>query len=560
MNRSINTQTIALTDEFQSEVNSRLQKMTEENWVDRIWDGDAGLWASGSEHIEVIGKSLGWLHLPERMMPQLEMLREFAEDARSEFDRVVLLGMGGSSLAPWCFWEVCGQKDGYPELHLLDSTVPSEVIAATDGVDLERCLFIVASKSGTTIETLSFFEYFWAQMLEIKGDDAGENFVIISDPGSPLIDAANEREVRAVFENWEDIGGRYSALSYFGMVPAALIGAPIEGMIESAREMAAACAPGVPVNENPGAALGAFLGTCHEFGRDKLTLLTSPPLWSFGDWVEQLLAESTGKQGMGIVPVVGECPLEATAYGDDRLFAYLHYGDDRTHDRMTTESAESALPLVTIAVDEPCMLGAEMFRWEFATAVAGAIMRINPFDQPNVQEAKDKTREVLDHYEETGELPDQGDEVVEGSLMHGNVRGAVKHLIDSIGPGDYFAIMAYLPRTDVVDEAIAKMRTEVAHSTGVATTAGYGPRFLHSTGQLHKGGPTSGVFLQITAEGGEQVEIPGAAYDFATLKDGQAAGDLAALQSRERRVIRVDLGDNIAGNLGRLTEMIVEAV
>ncbi len=558
MNGAINTQTMLLTEDLEARIRETLQRMAEENWTARIWDLDAELWRTEPEHVEEIRHRLGWLHLPTRVMPNVGMLTEFAESAR-QFERVVLLGMGGSSLAPWCFSDIFGSPEGFPELSVLDSTVPAEVLAATGDAAPEDCLFIVSSKSGTTSETRAFFDYFWAEVSAAK-DDPGENFVIVTDPGSPLLEAADERNARAVFENWEDIGGRYSALSYFGMVPAALIGLPLRMILEQAELMATSCDPATPVDESPGAALGAFLGCCWEAGRDRVTFLTSERLATFGDWAEQLLAESTGKEGKGLIPVVGESPLDPDAYGDDRVFVYLHMGEDPTHDRMMEELVERGHPIVRIAVEDPTSIGAEMYRWEFATAVAGAIMRINPFDQPNVQEAKDKTKQVLTEYAETGELPEQEADVNEGSILHGDVRGAVKDLIDSIEPGDYFAIMAYLHRSDAIDDAIAQIRAEVATEKRVATTFGYGPRFLHSTGQLHKGGPETGVFLQITSEGGEDVDVPGEAYDFATLKDAQAIGDLAVLREHGLRVMRVDLADEPATNLGRLVEMIVEAV
>jgi hypothetical protein len=295
-------------------------------------------------------------------------------------------------------------------------------------------------------------------------------------------------------------------------------------------------------------------------GRDKVTFLTCERLSTFGDWAEQLLAESTGKEGEGLVPVVNEPPLEPDAYGDDRVFAWIHMGEDDTHEELVDALTRRGHPVARISVDDPTSIGAEMYRWEFATAIAGAIMGINPFDQPNVQEAKDKTKQVLAEYEDTGELSAQEPDVVEGAVGSGSVRGGLEELLDSTEPGDYFAIMAYLKRDEVVDDSIARIRASVAAEKGVATTFGYGPRFLHSTGQLHKGGPNTGVFLQITSEGGADVDVPDRPFDFATLKDAQAAGDLAVLQQRDRRVMRVDLGDDVPGNLGRLVGMIVEAV
>lgn len=559
MSMPITPQGMMVSESFRGEMDAALQRMAQEDWMGRIWSGDASLWNDAPDHAAVIAKSLGWLSLPERMKPVLPALREFADETRREIDRVVLLGMGGSSLAPWCFAETCGVQAGYPQLTVLDSTVPAEVLAATGDAPLQRCLFIAASKSGTTTETLAFFEHFRAGIEATVAEDSGRNFVIISDPGTSLVEVGREMRARAVFENWEDIGGRYSALSYFGMAPAALIGAPIDAMLEAAAEMAAACSADTPPAESPAAVLGAFLGCAHSAGRDKITLLPSSSIASLGDWIEQLLAESTGKEGVGLVPVVNEPILQPSAYGADRAFVQLRCEGDSSHDELAEALAAAGHPVMRIDIGDPCVLGGEMFRWEFATAVAGAMMQINPFDQPDVQSAKDRTREVLEYHAEAGELP-QAEEGAGGEIGSDQTRRAVAELLARIKPGDYFAIMAYLPQTAGVDAGLAQIRRDVAVAKGVATTSGYGPRFLHSTGQLHKGGPDGGVFLQITSEGGETVEIPGASYDFATLKDGQAAGDLAALRASGRRVARVDLGGDMEGNLPRLAEMIANAL
>ncbi len=560
-----NPQTMILPDQIAQGVQAVLRRMQDEAWAARVWRGDAHLWRSEPEHIAEISARLGWLQLPVRMLPEMPRLTSVAEDARSRFDRVVLLGMGGSSLAPWCFAAIFGAVEGYPELAVLDSTVPDDVLAATGDTPVDRCLFIVSSKSGTTTETRSAFELFWQEVVTAVGEEAaGDHFIVITDPDTPLADLARERGARAVFANWADIGGRYSALSYFGLVPAALIGLPVRRMVERAGEMAGACVPEVPIEQNRAALLGAVLGVCHDLGRDKVTILTGQRLGSFGDWAEQLLAESTGKEGRGLVPIVGEPPLAIDAYGPDRLFVYVRERGDDIHDELVAALAAAGHPVVQIEVVDPESIGAEMFRWEFATAIAGAIMGIDPFDQPNVQEAKDRTRRVLAEYSKTGRLPEQDAKVVEGGLSifgstSRDVRGAISELINAMSPGDYFAIMAYLPRSEAVEDAVARMRAEVAGSRSVATTFGYGPRFLHSTGQLHKGGPNTGVFLQITAEHSAEIAIPKADYDFATLLAAQAAGDFAALQAHDRRVLRVDLGDAWPENLGRLTEMIAEA-
>ncbi|MGC9319639.1 MAG: glucose-6-phosphate isomerase [Armatimonadota bacterium] len=566
MTPPINAQAISLTERLGSAIRTALDAMAEDDWIRRIWDQEAELWRSEPEHVTEIKRRLGWLHLPTRALPKAGMLEEFAGEARGQFDRVVLLGMGGSSLAAWCFADIFGPAEGYPELVVLDSTVPSEVLAATGEAPLERCLFIVASKSGTTSETRSLFDYFWERLCETKGDDAGENVIAITDPGTPLAELADRRGLRATFENWPDLGGRYSALSYFGMVPAALLGLPVRRILERASEMAAVCAPEVPADQNPGAALGALLSRAYEAGRDKVTFLTSERMATFGDWAEQLLAESTGKDLKGLVPVVGEPPVEVASYGTDRLFAYIRMGEDDVHDRLAAELAEAGHPVVRIDVNDSISVGAEMWRWEFATAVAGAVMGINPFDQPDVQAAKDRTKQMLETYRQSGALPEMtpdatdGDMAVYGAPGAAEIRHAVDRLLEQAQDGDYFAIMAYLPRRPVVDDAVARMRAEVAGGLGIATTFGYGPRFLHSTGQLHKGGANTGVFLQITGHDAQAVAVPGEPYDFETLKSAQAQGDFHVLQEKRRRAIRVDLGENIDANLGRLTEMIAEAV
>ena len=447
--------------------------MVDEDWVGRIWRGDAHLWRDEPEHVAEISNRLGWLRLPEHAVSEVARLTDLGEQVRAQFDRIVLLGMGGSSLAPWCFGEVFGHAPGYPELRVLDSTVPADVLAATGDTPLERCGFIVSSKSGTTIETLAAFEYFWAKMSAAAHvEDAGAHFMIITDPDTPLAELGEERKVRAVLTNRPDLGGRYSALSLFGLAPAALLGLPIRPLLDMAAEMAAACGPEVAPTDNPGAELGALLGVCHEQGRDKVTLLTGEGLGSFGDWAEKLLAESTGKEGKGLVPVAGEPLLEVDHYGADRVFVELHLAGDGSLAALTAALAEAGHPVVRIELPAPVALGAEMFRWEFATAVAGALLGINPFDQPDVQEAKERTRAVLAEFEARGKLPELRPDVVEGSVglfgvaPSGDVRGAVAHFIGQLTVGDYFAIMAYLPRERAVDDAVTRMRPRSLRGKG----------------------------------------------------------------------------------------------
>lgn len=477
-------------------VNRRLEEMEAGNVAQRIWERDFTLWKSDPTEIS---DRLGWLDLPVSMRDAVEPLQSFAADA-AEFERIVLLGMGGSSLAP----EVMSLTFGGRPLVALDSTHPESIAAVEESGDLGDTLFVVASKSGTTVETLSQFAYFFE-----KVEDGGQ-FVAITDPGSYLKALASERGFRRTFLNPPDIGGRYSALSYFGLAPAALIGVDVSGLLDSAERTAGACT-NVSAGDNPGLVLGATMGAAALAGRDKLTLFTADGISSFGTWLEQLIAESTGKEGTGIVPVEGEPRGDATFYGDDRLFAGIG-----------SESAPE--PAVTMPFETELELGAEFFRWEFATAVAGHVLGIQPFDQPNVQEAKDATNRLL----------------ARGSPLDLD-GGDLDGLLASVAEGDYIALQAYLPRTETNESRLNAARLKLRDRFRVATTVGFGPRFLHSTGQLHKGGPNTGVFIQIVDEPSLDLAIPGKEYTFRRLLDAQSAGDLEALRSHGRRVARVSL-------------------
>ena len=477
----------------------RLADMEKADVPRRIWALDHTVWKPDPTEI---ADRLGWLSLPEKMHEHVDQLREFAESC-AEFDRIVLLGMGGSSLAPEVFSITYGGKP----LTALDTTHPEAVLAVEKSGDLGTTLFIVASKSGGTVETLSHFAYFYDKVQD------GSQFVAITDPGTPLEALARKRDFRRVFLNPADIGGRYSALSYFGLVPAALIGMDLDALLDSAEEMACACADCVPAADNPGLWLGTLIGEAAKAGRDKLTLLFPDEVSAFGAWLEQLIAESTGKEGTGIVPVDGEPPGSPEVYGDDRLFVSL--------------GVETALePSVVIPFDGAEKLGAEFFRWEFATAVAGHVLGIHPFDQPNVQEAKEATRRLLD---EEALSPEAYDDL--SSLLH------------EVRPGDYLAIQAYLPPTEDNASRLQAARVKLRDRLRVATTLGFGPRFLHSTGQLHKGGPSTGVFIQVVDEPSVDLPIPGKPYTFRRLLDAQSTGDLQALRARGRRVARVRLSD-----------------
>ena len=472
-------------------------------------------------------------------------LVRFAEEARGLADTVVVLGMGGSSLAPIVFADSFGRRPGYPVLEVLDSTEPSSVLAI-EKTDLSRCLFVVSSKSGSTLEPNVFFDYFYDRVEQALGGRAGERFVVVTDPGSPLEKESGKRRVRRIFPGDPDIGGRYSALSNFGLVPAALAGVDVAEMLRRARGMMLLCrAEG---EENPGIALGASIGSAAKVGRDKLTFYVGPPVPRFGMWIEQLIAESTGKEGLGILPVEGEPPGAADVYGEDRFFAGIHREGAADPAGELDALARAGHPVIRFGIRDALDLGAEMFRWEFATAVAGKILGINPFDQPNVQEAKDRTNEIL-----------KGDSTID-SRQSTVDREGIRRLLASLKAGDYFAITAYLQDTEETEDALRRIRVIVRDRKKVATTVGFGPRFLHSTGQLHKGGPDTGVFLQITAEPAASVPIPGKPYDFGDVVAAQAGGDLAALRSRGRRALRVHLGSDVASGLADLETAVVGAL
>jgi len=519
------------------DVEAALADLQKREVVARIWQRDHTVWKSDPGEIS---NRLGWLTVTDLMREQVPALRSFAEEVRGAgFRNVVLLGMGGASLGSEVLRQTFGSADGYPELIVLDSTVPARVQAVTESIDPSSTLFLVSSKSGGTIETLSFYKYFRNLVEQAVGrEPAGQNFIAITDSGSSLAKLAEETGFRRIFLNPSDVGGRYSVLSYFGMVPAALTGIDIMTLLERANHMREECATSVPARENPGAWLGAAMGSFARLGRDKLTLVTSPSIGSFGLWLEQLIAESLGKDGKGIIPVAGEPLMDAAIYGDDRLFVYLRLeGDDNaTIDAAMERIKSSGQPVVHLGLQDRYDLGAEFFRWEFAIAVAGAILAIHPFDQPNVQAAKDATGRVLQEYCASSRLPPV------------EVAHSFKDLLGDARQGSYLAIMAYMLQTPEIDRVLEDIRRRVVEKYRIATTSGYGPRLLHSTGQLHKGGPNSGLFIQVTADHRKDLPVPGEPYTFGVLADAQALGDFQALQSLGRCVVRVhlDSGDGMA--------------
>ena len=526
---------------YLSEVEATLEDLEKRDVVGRIWRRDHTVWKSEPEEIT---NRLGWLTVTDAMCEHVEELDAFSKEVRDAgFRHVVLLGMGGSSLGPEVLRQTFGSIDGHPELFVLDSTVPGWVQSVTDAIDPAHTLFLVPSKSGSTVEPNTFYRYFRSLVDSAVGQErAGQNFVAITDPGSSLETLGHEHGFRRVFKNPPDIGGRYSVQSYFGLVPAALMGVDITLLLDRVDSMREGCASFVPVHDNPGAWLGTIIGTLSLKGRDKLTLITSPSIGSFGLWVEQLIAESTGKEGRGIVPVAGEPVLAPESYGEDRLFIYLRVdGDDNAQNDAATENlASSGHPVVRLDLRDRYDLGGEFFRWEFATAVAGAILGIQPFDQPNVQQAKDLTTQALKEFQTSGKAPTA------------EATDTFAELLSKAKAGDYLAIMAYMQHSPETDEALDSLRRTVMERYHIATTVGYGPRFLHSTGQLHKGGPDSGLFLQLTAAHQDDIGIPEESYTFGILADAQAEGDLMALQTIGRRAAKVRLESDTADAIKKL--------
>jgi glucose-6-phosphate isomerase len=505
----------------------------------RIWARDPSLWTDDAEEAKEVLDRLGWLDLPESMRSYTAELREFADGVRDDgIDRVLVCGMGGSSLCVEVLASVLGPAPGGLPVRVLDSTHPDAVAAAAAWATPERSLYLIASKSGTTTEPNDFAAFFEARATEALGGGAGRHFVAVTDPGTVLVEHGIEFGYRSVFENPPDIGGRYSALSLFGLVPASLLGVDLDALLERAREMALECGPDAADDANPGVRLGEFMGRNALAGRDKVTVLTAPALATFGLWVEQLLAESTGKHGKGLLPVVGEEPGPVAAFGDDR--AVVGVDDSGISAPGAPELKAADHPTVFLGIGEPIELGGEFFRWEFATATAGHLLGIDAFDQPDVQAAKDATKRVLAELAAGGELPAPAlwlrDE-------HGVAPAAatLRELLAGAAPGDYVALMAYLDPSADAEAGLQRARTTVRNATRAATTVGFGPRFLHSTGQYHKGGPDTGRFIQLVDRPSGDLDVPGREYSFGTLVAAQAAGDAEALQAKGRRLVRIGL-------------------
>jgi len=550
-------------------VKERIQSLKKMQFGARLWQKDPGLWKEDPADQAVITRALGWLDIAEKMQGKVEDLLRFAGQVREAgFRQVVHMGMGGSSLAPLAFRRILPPGVLGLPLAVLDTTDPETILNLERSIPIAVTLFIVASKSGTTAEPSAFEEYFFAKVKALKGDRAGENFVVITDPGSALEKQAKERKYRRIVPGHVDIGGRYSALSPFGIVPGALMGLDISDLLGRARRMQKACGPDVPVEENPGIVLGAALGELVGRGRDKLTFLIPEALGSLGLWLEQLLAESTGKEGRGILPIAEEPVGKPDSYGADRIFVKMAVQgeSDEALEGLVQELIRRGDPVITIELGERRDLVQEFYRWEVATAALGAVLRINPFDQPNVQESKDVTNRLLAQVRQTGKLPEphwalRGDPLSFYGKEEGkDGRELLKAFFDQAGPDQYMSLQAYLPENQSIFEGLQAIRKRIRDHFRLATTLGFGPRFLHSTGQYHKGGPNRGLFLQLTAADSADASIPDAPYSFGVLKQAQAWGDFATLQKHGRRILGIHLGRNPIGGLNTLHRILEESL
>ena len=539
---------------YQRRVEKRLQQWQNEQSASRIWKKDHTVWSQQPQ--AELADRLGWLELPETMAPQVARLKMFADQAKADgMTQVVLLGMGGSSLAPEVFQETFGSAPGYAQLRVLDSTHPAAVKAVEREIDLAHTIFLVSSKSGTTTETNSFFFYFWEKLKKL-GADPGRHFVAITDPGTPLEKLAKERNFRATFNAPEEVGGRYSALTMFGLVPAALIGVDIGEVLARARRMSKACGPAHADGSNPAMILGAALGELTLAKRDKVTFICSPSLSAFPSWVEQLIAESTGKENKGIVPVANENVSAPEKYGSDRFFVYLRLAGDENHplDRHVAALEANGHPVAQIDLNDKHDIGQEFFRWEFAVAAAGAALGINPFNQPDVQLAKDLSKKAMS---ESG----TSDAKLKGEVAGGDDAALAKMVgawLSKKKPRDYVVVQAYIPPSPENKATLQAICAAIQKRLEVATTLGFGPRFLHSTGQLHKGGPNSALILQIVDQPADDLVVPETNYTFDALIQAQGIGDFTALKQRRRRALRVNLGGDSAGGLQRLTAALQE--
>jgi len=568
---SVNRLAHKLPKELKAAVDASLDDWRKNNKVARLWQKDASLWSNTDE-----SNWLGWLTITDEQLANLDTLKRFsAEVKKAKFKHVLLLGMGGSSLCPEVLRMTFGKVAGFPELHVLDSTDPQQIKAIERKLDLKKTLCIVSSKSGSTLEPNIFKQYFFERVKKAVGEKlVGSRFIAVTDPGSKLQQVAETDKFWKIFAGVPSIGGRYSALSNFGMIPAAAMGLDVGKFLKSTHEMVKACGANSAADANPGVILGTILGVAANHGRDKITIITSPGIFDLGAWLEQLIAESTGKIGKGMIPVDREKPAKPDTYGSDRVFAYLQLANktNKAQDAAVAALEKTGHPVIRITLPNVYTLGQEFFRWEIATAVAGSIIGINAFNQPDVEASKIETKKLTSQYESTGSLPAESpfftskdarlfaDAKNAAALSGGNTLGDVlKSHLSRIGAGDYFAVLGYIPMNAENEKALQAIRHSVRDLKRVATCLGFGPRFLHSTGQAYKGGPNRGVFLQITCDDASDLAVPDQKYTFGVVKAAQARGDFAVLAERGRRALRVHLGKNLKSGLNALAKAVTQA-
>jgi transaldolase/glucose-6-phosphate isomerase len=557
-------------------VNATLKDWQANKKMARLWQGDASLWTGDDE-----AKWVGWLRVVDEQIANVQQLADMAaESVKAGFTHALLLGMGGSSLCPEVLKITFGKQPGHPELHVLDSTDPAQIKSVESQVDLARTLCIVASKSGSTLEPNIFKQYFYDRVQQIIGKDkVGERFIAITDPGSKMQQVAERDHFRKIFFGLPSIGGRYSALSNFGMVPAAVMELDVRKFLQRTKQMVDACGPEVPADQNPGVVLGAILGTLGNLGRNKVTIVTSPGIHDLGAWLEQLIAESTGKQGKGLIPVDREALGAPDVYGSDRVFVHLRLANepDTPQAQKLDALRKAGHPVVEIELADVYDLGQEFFRWEIATAVAGSILKINPFNQPDVEASKIVTRQLTEAYEKSGALPPETPILEEGGIKlfaddanaanltklaagDRTLKGFLQAHLNQLGQGDYLALLAYVEMNSAHEDQLQAIRHAVRDRKRVATCLGFGPRFLHSTGQAYKGGPNTGVFLQITCDDANDLTVPEQKYTFGIVKAAQARGDFQVLADRKRRALRVHLPADVNAGLEKLRQVVVEAL
>jgi transaldolase/glucose-6-phosphate isomerase len=569
---SLNRQSYKLPAQLSGAVKASLEDWKKNNKVRRLWQRDASVWTGADED-----KWLGWLTIVDEQLAHIEALKSIAADIKNaKFKHELLLGMGGSSLCPEVLRLTFGKIKGYPELHVLDSTDPAQIKAIEKKVDLKSTICIVSSKSGSTLEPNIYKQYFFEQVKKKVGEkEVGNRFIAITDPGSKMQTVAENDKFRKIFFGDPSIGGRYSALSNFGMVPGSIMGIDIPKFLKITAEMVKACGADTAADANPGVILGAILGAGAVNGRDKTTIIASPGIYDLGAWLEQLLAESTGKIGKGIIPIDRETLAKPTVYGNDRVFAYLRLETkpSKAQDAAVAALEKAGHPVVRISIPNIYNLGQEFFRWEIATAVAGSIIGINAFNQPDVEASKIETKKLTSEYEEKGKLPPESpffegngiklyaDEKNAAALKGGlTLTDVLQAHLGRIHDGDYFGVLGYITMNDANEKAMQQMRLAVRDKKTVATVLGFGPRFLHSTGQAYKGGPNSGVFLQITCDDAVDLPVPGQKYTFGVVKAAQARGDFAVLAERGRRALRVHLGKNVAKDLAKLNSAVQQVL